>query len=553
MKGKFCLSLFIFLFIMTFSGVLLAESVEIIILHTNDTHSRVEAGIYDGMGFARISSLVKEYKEKNNNVLVLDAGDTFHGQTIANLVQGESIARILNQIGYNAMVPGNHDFNYGYERLLELNDITDLPIITANVKKDETTLLEPYIIKEMAEVKVGIFGLSTPETSYKTHPKNVDGLVFANPIETAKKMVEELESKTDIIIALTHLGLSEGSEYTSKMVAEDVEGIDLIVDGHSHDALAKGLKVNNTLIVMAGEYDKNLGVVRLTIEDGKLVDRKASLITKEKAKSTEEDPSVISLIENIKEKNEKITSVFVGETTVLLDGERSRVRTQETNLGNLVTDAILYSVEADCVITNGGGIRASITGGKINKGDVITVLPFGNFVVVKKLTGEAILDAIEHGISAYPATEGIFPQIAGINFVFDPGRPAGERVLDLKVAGKPVDYNKEYLLATNDFIAAGGDGYTMFGDIDTVQEAGSLEEVVINYITAKGVIDSRVEGRILMVEEEGDYYHYTVQGGDVLSVIAGYFEVSTEDIVNLNKIEDSDIIKVGQKILIPIE
>src|SRR5690554_6186453 len=159
MERKIRLSFFILLFCIILSGMLLADTVKIFVLHSNDTHSRVEAG--EGMGFARIASLIKIYQSEEENVLILDAGDTFHGQVIANLVQGESIARVLNLVGYDALVPGNHDFNYGQERLLELDDITDFPIICANVKKGTSKLLTPYIIKELSGVKVGIFGLST--------------------------------------------------------------------------------------------------------------------------------------------------------------------------------------------------------------------------------------------------------------------------------------------------------------------------------------------------------------------------------------------------------
>ena len=529
------------------SSVVMAEKLDLVILHTNDTHSRLEEGSYAGMGFARISSLVEKYRSKNDNVLVLDAGDTFHGQTIANLVEGESVVKIMNKIAYDAMVPGNHDFNYGQERLLELEEIADFSILATNVKRGEDSLLDAYLIKDIGGVRVAIFGLATPETTYKTHPNNVKGLDFVDPVAVARESVSELEGKVDIIIALTHLGLSEASEYTSKKVAEEVDGIDLIVDGHSHNNLDQGLMVNDTLIVMAGEYDKNLGKVTLTLEDGQLINKSAELISKEAASEIVEDQEIIDLLGEIKAGNEEITSVVVGNTSVVLDGERENVRSKETNLGNLITDA----VAVDCAITNGGGIRASIVAGEITKGDVITVLPFGNFLVVKELSGSIILDAIEHAIAAYPAKEGKFPQVAGLNFIFDPSRPADERVLKLEIAGKAVDYNKNYLLATNDFMAAGGDGYTMFQDSAIVQEAGSLEEVVMDYISKKDTVNPKIEGRILTVEEVDGFFKYTVQQGDTLSEIAALFDVSVDEISESSKIDDSDWIVVGQQLLIP--
>ena len=535
------------------SVVLGGEVDEITILHTNDTHSRIEAGKYAGMGFAKISSLINDYRSQSENVLVLDAGDTFHGQTIANLVKGESVVKVLNAIGYDAMVPGNHDFNYGQQRLLELDQMADFPILAANVKKGSETVLQPYLIKNVAGLKVVIFGLATPETTYKTHPKNVEGLTFEDPVKVAKAMVNQFEDKADLIIALSHLGISHGSNYTSKKVDEEVSGIDIIVDGHSHSKLDKGLQVNDTLIVMAGEYDKNLGVVKVTVEDGQIKDKKVEMITKDQTANLNEDKKILDLVAEIKEKNREITSVVVGEAAVLLDGERGHVRTGETNMGNLITDAMLAAVDADCAITNGGGIRASISEGEITKGDVITVLPFGNFTIVKEISGSDILEAIEHGISAYPATEGKFPQVGGISFVFDPTRPAGERVLNLKIAGRAIDYNKTYKVATNDFMAAGGDGYTMFADSPTVQEAGGLEEVVINFIKEKGTVKPEVEGRIISVEKDGEYYKYQVQNGDVLSAIANLFDTSVDTIVDVNELEDANTIIVGQELLIPIK
>lgn len=183
----------------------LSAAIRLTIVHTNDTHSRVKEG--DGIGFAKISTIIKDIKSENPNTLVLDAGDTLHGQTFATLTRGESIIRIMNEIGYDAMTPGNHDFNYGYERLLELNELADFPILTANItKEDGGSLLDAYVIIEIAGLRVGIFGLSTPETSYKTHPNNVKGLTFEDPVEAAKEIIEALDDETDIIIALAHLG-----------------------------------------------------------------------------------------------------------------------------------------------------------------------------------------------------------------------------------------------------------------------------------------------------------------------------------------------------------
>jgi len=530
------------------SGVM-AQDIEFSILHTNDTHGRVEEGDYAGMGFAKVSTLVNNYRE-DGEVLLLDAGDTFHGQNIVNLSEGESIVRILNHMGYDALTVGNHDFNYGQERLKELNEMTDFPILGANL---EPQLVDDYVIKEIDGFRVGIFGLATPETAYKAHPKLVEGLEFMDPVEVSKKMVEELQGKTDMIIALSHLGMSEGSDYTSIDVAEEVEGIDLIVDGHSHHALEEGRMVNDVLIVQAGEYDKNVGIVEINVSDNEITEMTASLFTKENSQDLEKDPEVVELVEEIKAENEEITSEVIGNTAVELNGERQYVRTGETNLGSLLGDAMLDAVDADVAITNGGGIRASIDKGEITRGEIVTVLPFGNIVEVKEIKGSTLLEAVEHGLSKYPAHEGLFPQIAGMSFVFAKDRPAGERVLEIEVNGKPLDHDKMYKVATNDFMAAGGDGYTMLKDAETTLLAGGLEEVLMQYISAKGTVSPEKKGRIIGVEVKNDNYVYEVKKGDMLREIASYFDVSLSTLIQANNIENPDLIHVGQEIVVPVK
>ena len=530
------------------SGVM-AQDIEFSILHTNDTHGRVEEGDYAGMGFAKVSTLVNNYRE-DGEVLLLDAGDTFHGQNIVNLSEGESIVRILNHMGYDALTVGNHDFNYGQERLKELNEMTDFPILGANL---EPQLVDDYVIKEIDGFRVGIFGLATPETAYKAHPKLVEGLEFMDPVEVSKKMVEELQGKTDMIIALSHLGMSEGSDYTSIDVAEEVEGIDLIVDGHSHHALEEGRMVNDVLIVQAGEYDKNVGIVEINVSDNEITEMTASLFTKENSQDLEKDPEVVELVEEIKAENEEITSEVIGNTAVELNGERQYVRTGETNLGSLLGDAMLDAVDADVAITNGGGIRASIDKGEITRGEIVTVLPFGNIVEVKEIKGSTLLEAVEHGLSKYPAHEGLFPQVAGMSFVFAKDRPAGERVLEIEVNGKPLDHDKMYKVATNDFMAAGGDGYTMLKDAETTLLAGGLEEVLMQYISAKGTVSPEKKGRIIGVEVKNDNYVYEVKKGDMLREIASYFDVSLSTLIQANNIENPDLIHVGQEIVVPVK
>ncbi len=473
---------------------------KLVILHTNDTHSRVMEGKNDGMGFAKLTAKILKIRAENPNVILLDAGDTLHGQTFATLNKGENIVKLMNQMKYDAMTPGNHDFNYDQHQLLTLAGQMAFPLLSANIKKvDGTYFLPANTIKEIGGIKIGLFALSSPETAYKTHPNNVAGLTFTHPITEAKTMVAELQAKTDVIVCLSHLGLDTSSEFTSRKVAEAVPGIDVIVDGHSHTVLKNGLKVGSTLIGQTGEYDKNLGIIELTITDGEVTQSTATLFTKEDAATLPANPVMTALISDLDRANKVMTDVKVGTTTVLLDGERSHVRRGETNLGNLITAAMLDATGAEVAFTNGGGIRASIDAGDITKGEVITVLPFGNYVVVKSVTGQDLLDALELGVGKYPEENGSFPHVAGIQFTFDQGKTAGSRIVSTAAKGAPIDPKAHYVMATNDFMAAGGDGFTMFNDDKIIGEFPPLEELLATYLAKSAVVSPGTDDRVKII------------------------------------------------------
>lgn len=488
--------------VMTLSFTILAEEFNLRIYHLNDVHSRVEEDDYAGsIGYAKIATLIKEARKEKENVMFLDAGDTFHGQTIANINEGESISHILDLMKLDALTLGNHDFNFGQKRLTELAEMSNFPFLAANLSREdgkEIPYAQDYLIKEYDGVKVGVFGLATPETTYKTHPKNVEALIFEDPVRAAKSVVEELKNKVDVIVALTHLGLSEGSEYTSEKVAAGVSGIDLIVDGHSHHVLPEAMMINETMIVMAGEYSNYLGYVDLSIENDKILEMKANLIPKEETADIKKDYIVSLVIDRVNKANEIITSQVVGRTEVELNGERGNIRTGETNLGNLIADSIRAKFNAETAILNGGGIRASINKGEITQGEIITVLPFGNTTMLTEINGAALKAALEHGVSEYPAEEGLFPQVSGIKFTFDGDAEAGNRVQEVWVGGEKLNPDEMYTVATNDFIKAGGDGYSMFADAPIISEAGGLEELLKEYIEANAPVAPEIEGRIIV-------------------------------------------------------
>lgn len=540
------------------------KSTKITIFHTNDTHGRVLADD-GGFGFGKIAAIAKKEKSENKNTLLIDAGDTLHGKPIINISKGENAVKILEAAGYDYMAVGNHDFNYGNERLIELSEMaSNFKVLDANMLKDGKDILQDYDIIDMDGVKVGIFGLSTPETAYKTNPANIQGVEFTDPIEVSKKIVEELDPKTDVIIAITHIGLDESSVLTSKQIAENVNGIDVIIDGHSHTVLDEGLMVNNTLIAQTGEYDKNLGAVEIEVKNGKVENKSAKLLKSEDYKDLEEDKEVKEVIENIQKENDTVFSQVVASTDVKLDGERENVRKRETNLGNLTADAIKHAANSDIAFINGGSLRTSIEPGEITKGKLAELFPFGNIVQIIKLTGQEIVNALEVSVGAYPEAQGGFLQVSGVNFSFDSTMEKGNRVFNVKVNGSDIDLSKEYTVAINDFLSQGGDGYDMFKKT-VIGELGTFEEIFADYLNVNGTKNCEVSGRIAMsqkptaqviepaIEEVPAPVErtYTVVKGDNLYRIGVKHNISWKTLVSYNNIKNPTLIYPGQVIRIP--
>ena len=464
----------------------------IVILHTNDSHGRVDTNL----GFSRVAVAKERLEGAGATVLLLDAGDTLHGLPFATVSEGESIVKLMNEAGYDAMTTGNHDYNYGQDRLAELNERADFPILAANVvKEDGTTLLDGAAVIEKGNVKFGIFGLATPETVYKTNPNNVAGLTFADPIETARQQVAALEAQDcTLIIALAHIGLDESSNETSRMIAEQVEGIDIIIDGHSHTVLENGMWVNSTLIASTGEYIESIGCIDIDSEGYAA----ATLLTAEDFGEADVDDGIEALLAQITAEQDELLNIVVGQTSVELTGAREVVRTSESNLGNLAADAFRNATGADIALTNGGGIRDSIPAGDITKKQLVTVFPFGNYVVTMNITGEQLVQMLENGVSRYPDADGRFPQVSGLSFKFDPAQEIGSRVFDVRVGGAEVDPAATYKLATNDYIAVGGDEYPVAG-IPVEGEFSAMEEILIAYIDSfEAPVAPEVEGRIVM-------------------------------------------------------
>ncbi len=479
------------------------------ILYVNDFHGFAEP--YRPLGSDKleggIAYLAGEVRKLRAEVpsLLLAAGDMIQGNNWANLFQGRSTIEAMNAMKFDAMVVGNHEFDFGRDVLSKRISEAEFPVLGANVEGFDA--LRPYTVKEVGGVKVAIIGVVTGDTPVSTHPRNVAGMKFDPPAEAVKKYIRELKGKADVIMVLSHIGYAE-----DRKLAEEVKGIDVIVGGHSHTMLAKPADIGGTIIVQAWEHAKALGVLDLTVDNGRIYGYQGRLEYIKPAAGGE-DKAVEAIVEKYRDRVSTVLDERIGTAEVDLDGEN--VRKGETNLGDLIADIMRKTSGADAAIINGGGIRTSINKGEIKVKDVYSVLPFDNYIVAVKLTGMQIRQALEHGVSAVERGEGRFPQVSGLSFTYTPSAPPGSRVRQVSIGGRPLQPGLEYSVATNDFLAAGGDGYEAFGgavksskDFEAVggmmkgeklvySDAGRwLRDVVIEYIKEHKKIRPEVEGRI---------------------------------------------------------
>ncbi len=502
------------------------DGFKLTILHSNDTHAHVEDA-------PKRATKVKELRAANATSLLLDAGDVFSGTLYFNEFAGEADMRLMNLMDYDAMTFGNHEFDLGsspegHAALAKFVKGAEFPLLGTNVDFSKDSLFDGLqfktitkdfengkiyngIIKEIDGEQVGIFGLTTEETPTISSVVNVQ---FANYIDSAKKAVAEFDKQgVNKIIAVTHIGFDDSADWDNdQLLAKAVEGIDVIVGGHTHTPLNNPVKAetpfkNPTIIVQTGQYSENLGELDLTFDDnGAIVDYLGQLHA---LKDVEADAEAEALLAPYKEKISKILNQSTGNTAVSpLNGGRGLwgVRAGETNLGNLITDGMLASAkkidpEVQFAFQNGGGIRASIDTGDITVGEVMTVMPFGNALGIVKLTGAEIYDIVEHSVKEFPQEFGGFLHFSGLQVEFDGKAPVGKRVKTIKFNGKELEKAAYYKAATNTFTAKGGDGYDTLKKVyedGRVSEPGTIDyEMFIEHLDTLKKVDSKVEGRII--------------------------------------------------------
>jgi 2',3'-cyclic-nucleotide 2'-phosphodiesterase (5'-nucleotidase family) len=440
------------------------------------------------------------YNATPNSILV-DAGDTFHGLPFVNFNQGANAVALMNAAGFSFMAPGNHDFNFGADVLFALGSSADFDILAANITLIATgeAPFTEYAIVEIDGVTVGFFGLAYPGTPSVTNLGVVDMLAFGNPVEAAARMVEAL-ADVDVIIAIAHLGV-DGDAWVLD-VARAVPEIDVIIDGHSHTVLQDGYRVNDILIAQAGGHGEYLGVVEIVVYGGEVLSATASLIDREATEEITPVASITALIEEMQDALADVLEEVVAYSPITLFGDdpehRPALRSSEVPIGNLIADSILSATGADISIINSGNIRYHIHEGYVTKGDILTILPWSNYVVVVEITAAQLWEVLELGVSA--PGHGRFPQIGGFSFVFDSVADEGElRVSQITVNGVNIGRNDTttFSLAINDFLAEGGDGYDMFPAMPVILEGDTLEDILIAFMLENDISGYAVEGRIV--------------------------------------------------------
>lgn len=488
------------------------DSETIVILYENDVHCAVE-------GYSKLAAMKNELKSEYEYVGAVSSGDFVQGGTLGAVSKGEYIVGLMNLVGYDAIALGNHEFDYTIARLTELYELSETKYISCNFAKicEEKTYFEPFTIVSYGDIDIAYIGITTPETITSARPsqfRNESGEIIytfneSRLYEVVQESIDEAtEAGADYVIALSHIGYDESGELNDVTdVIENTDGLDVVLDAHSHsvieEKIVKDKSGDDVLLSSTGTGFENIG--KLTIANGEF---DTELVKTETYTKTDAD--VDAYIAEINESYAELGNRKIGESKVELithneEGVRL-VRTAETNLGNLCSDALFFVTNADVSYVNGGGLRAPIKSGDMTFNDIYSVFPFNNRIVTAEITGQVLLDMLEMSMISYPQEDGAFPHMSGITFSVNKSIPSSIKVdengfftkvdgdycvYDVKVLDKEsgnykaLELDKKYILAAADYyILNFGSGMSMFKDAKVVESEGMLDvEVLERYIT----------------------------------------------------------------------
>lgn len=500
------------------------------IVHINDLHSRIEpisrfnstCGAEDNAegkcfgGVARVKTMIDQLRAEleGQNVLVVDAGDQFQGSLFFMTYSGAVAAEMMNEIGFDVMSVGNHEFNLGDGPLASFIDTVNHPVVGGNLDVSGSAELNGKItdtlILERGGARIGIVSAVATDTKELSSPS--EGVVFQDEIEALKEDVAALEAEgVDKIIAITHVGYN-----LDQRIAAEVPGIDAVIGGHSHTYLSASdpdrqgayptmVSQGDTLVpvVQAGAFSKYVGHLELSFDEAGTVTYAAGDTLLLDA-SVAEDTGLVARVAELAQPIEAMKTEIVAESAGIIEGDRSVCRAMECQMGNLVTDAMLDRVAdqgVEIAFQNGGGLRATIDAGEISMGEVLTVLPFQNTLSTFEITGATVLAALENGVSQMEDGAGRFLQVGGITFAVDLTQAPGSRVSDVLVNGAPLDMDRVYKAVSNNFVRNGGDGFVMFRDAMNAYDFGpDLADVTADYLAENSPYTPYTDGRISIMQ-----------------------------------------------------
>lgn len=501
------------LIILCFNLFLFAE--EIVILHTNDHHGRPLASKLSdlpGGGLSARSTLVQKIRSQHKNVLLLDAGDINDGLIESNMFEAEPDIIAYNYLKYDAMTLGNHEFYKSLEKLNKQKSLMNFPLLSANILyKDESYVAKPYIIKTYNDtIKVGIIGLTTNSTKYSAPLAVTNQLIFIDEIEACQKIVDSIKDSTDMIIALVHLGMSEDPEYGSFKLAKYVNGLDLVIDGHSHTYLQKEIWIKNVTetdsipVVQAACWGAFLGKVKVDVQKDKahfiswdLIPINASMKGEYMGEYIQEDPELLKILQPYKDKTEQLLGEVIAQSDKKYTTDT--VRKSENELATLTLDAMMWyfdSYKPDFAITNGGGIRSQMNQGDIKKSDIYNILPFDNSVTLIELRGKDIKVICEHLLKRKMGTGGFLHFTNNFKLIANPDSTIKQVLLN----DKELIDTKTYKVLTNSYLASGGDAYEAFLYGKVIETETLMQrEILIEYLQKKlkGIVKLQAKPQII--------------------------------------------------------
>ena len=486
------------------------EPITLTILHTNDMHGNIEARevtpeesghqkTMKSSGQADMGTMIdrerERAKDKGENFLLLDAGDMAMGTSISGMFEGEPMMKIMNSHGYDAAALGNHDFDWGLDGLQEMKKDADFPFLSSNVFDQNGKPLpniQPFVIKEIPGMKVGIVGVTTQDVTKVATTEEVKNLRVKSQIDVLKKTIPLMKKQgAELIVVLSHSGLK-----MDKKIAREVKGIDLIIGGHSHDGLDRPLKLGKTMVVQAGHAAHDIGKVKIrwSPKRKKVIKSNARLLTNN-ADTYKDDKDITSIVKTYRKKHDAIMNTKIGKTEK--DLVHLKEEGGETELGNLITDMMRKEVRAEIGMINSGSIRTNISSGDITRGEVYDLIPFPSKIVKVSMKGSDLVNLLDQ--SAGRESDKIL-QVAGLQVVYDSTAPQGERIKSAKDhKGNPIEADKEYTIATTDFLAGCGDYYSGFikgKRIKMKSMPPGLTDTVTKRMKKMDLVSASVQGRL---------------------------------------------------------